>query len=96
MEQRRALASVDWQAWGAAQWTEWLERGHDATAVVALALACGDQPRRPLLHWWLRWRHVQAPVTARELLAQGMRPGPALGERLRHLRAQRLLALEGR
>ena len=96
MEQRRALASVDWQAWGAAQWTEWLERGHDATAVVALALACGDQPRRPLLHWWLRWRHVQAPVTARELLAQGMWPGPALGERLRHLRAQRLLALEGR
>ena len=34
---------------------------------------------KPLLRWWGRWRHVQAPVTARELLAQGWSAGPELG-----------------
>ena len=86
-----ALTRADW---GPVQWTEWLECRHDAAPAVALALACGDQPRKPLLHWWLRWRHIQSPVTARELLAQGMVPGPAVGLRLRQLRSQRLLELE--
>ena len=80
--------------WGAAQWTDWLERQSDPAAVVALALACGDRPRRPLLRWWLLWRHVQPVQTARDLMAMGVPPGPALGARLRELRAQRLSALD--
>jgi poly(A) polymerase len=58
---------------------------------VALALAAGIGPRRPLLRWWLRWRHLQAPFTAGELMErENLGPGPALGQRLRQLRAERL------
>ncbi|MEN9862128.1 MAG: hypothetical protein RLZZ515_2610, partial [Cyanobacteriota bacterium] len=32
-------------------------------------MAAGDQPRRPLLRWLLRWRHLRAPVEAGQLLA---------------------------
>jgi poly(A) polymerase len=47
-------------------------------------------PRRPLLRWWLRWRHLRSPIAAEQLIAEGVRPGPALGARLRQLRAERL------
>jgi len=57
---------------------------------VPLALAVGAVPRRPLLAWWLRWRFLDAGVQARDLLAQGFTPGPALGQRLRELRRQRV------
>jgi len=44
-----------------------------------------------LLRWWARWRHIKAPRGAAELMvAEGLRPGPAVGERLRQLRAERL------
>jgi poly(A) polymerase len=73
-----------------AAWTARLE-GHGLPAeAVALALAAGVGPRRPLLRWWLRWRHLAAGTTARELMAGGLPAGPALGEHLRWLRAQRL------
>lgn len=94
---RRQLAQLDpalQRCWGAAQWTELLERVPDPIPVVSLALACADRPRRPLLRWWLVWRHVQPEHSARELLAQGVPAGPALGARLRELRAQRLHALQ--
>ena len=84
------------QGWTPVQWTAWIERQIDPEHVVPIALACGDQPRRPLLRWWLLWRGIQPAVTARDLLAEGMAPGPALGERLRQLRAERLLQLEKR
>ena len=60
---------------------------------VALALACGG-PRRPLLRWWLRWRHVRSPLSAEDLLAQGMTPGPQLGMRLRQARLEAIDQLE--
>ena len=73
-----------------AAWTARLE-GHGLPAeAVALALAAGVGPRRPLLRWWLRWRHLAAGTTARELMAGGLPAGLALGEHLRWLRAQRL------
>ena len=77
---------------GAAQWTFWLEEPGLSSEAVALALACAAPlPRRPLLRWWLRWRHLKAPRSAAELIAtEGLRPGPGLGQRLRELRAERL------
>jgi len=76
-------------------WCGFLEAPGMSAEAVALALAVGIAPRRPLLRWWYRWRHVGPPVTAAELMAQeGLRPGPALGERLRQLRADRLDQLE--
>ncbi|MFM7269776.1 MAG: CCA tRNA nucleotidyltransferase, partial [Cyanobium sp.] len=72
-------------------WTNRLEAHGLPAEAVALALASGVGPRRPLLRWWLRWRRIGPTCSARDLLAAGEAPGPALGERLRRSRAQRLL-----
>jgi len=72
-------------------WCALLEAPGLSPEAVALALAAGNGPRRPLLHWWARWRHLPAPLSAAELMArEGLKPGPSLGERLRQLRAERL------
>ena len=71
-------------------WCALLEASGCSPEAVALALACGSGPRRPLLRWLLRWRQVKAELTAADLLAGGMRQGPELGQRLRQLRAERL------
>ena len=74
----------------AEHWCALLEAPGGSAEAVALAIACGAGPRRPLLRWWLRWRHVRSERRAADLLAEGLQPGPALGERLRALRAERL------
>jgi len=77
-------------AWSVSRWCTLLE-GHGLSAeAVALAIASGVGPRRPLLRWWLSWRQLKAPLSAADLIATGQRPGPELGERLRALRAERL------
>jgi poly(A) polymerase len=79
------------QDWPPSRWCALLEAPGASPEAVALALAAGIGPRRPLLRWWLRWRHLKAPVTAADLIEQeGLRQGPALGERLRALRIERL------
>ena len=72
------------------QWCALLEAPGCSAEAVALALACGTGPRRPLLRWWLRWRHLKSEQAAADLLAAGMGQGPELGQRLRELRAERL------
>lgn len=92
---RIALANQIDALGSASSWCRLLEAPGMTADAVALALAVGVAPRRPLLRWWYRWRHVGSPVTAAALMAQeGLRPGPALGERLRQLRAERLDQLE--
>ncbi|MCP9930998.1 CCA tRNA nucleotidyltransferase [Cyanobium sp. AMD-g] len=71
-------------------WSTFLERPGWSPEAVALALVSGALPRRPLLRWWCRWRHLASPVAAADLIAAGLKPGPALGERLRRLRGERL------
>jgi poly(A) polymerase len=78
------------QAWPPSRWCALLEASGSSPEAVALRLASGAGPRRPLLRWWVRWRHIRPELGARDLLAQGWAPGPALGERLRQLRWQRL------
>lgn len=73
----------------AASWTALLEGASRADS-VALLLAGDRGPRRPLLRWWLRWRHLGPECTAAELMAAGVPRGPMLGERLRQGRAARL------
>ena len=82
--------SPGWSGWRADQWTELLEEHGHGPEAVALALAAAVGPRRPLLRWWLRWRHLDGTLTAAALLAEGMRPGPQLGELLRRSRRERL------
>ena len=91
LELEGRLAALGSPPWSAAHWCAWLEAPGGSAEAVALALACGKGPRRPLLRWWLRWRHLGPGRSASELIAaEGLRPGPALGERLRQLRAARL------
>jgi len=79
------------RSWTPSRWCSLLEAHGHGPMAVALALAAGDGPRRPLLRWWFRWRHVTAPCNAAELIArEGLAPGAALGARLRQLRAERL------
>lgn len=90
-----ALLSQAWQVSDttpgtALAWSTFLEQPGWSPEAVALALVSGALPRRPLLRWWCRWRHLASPVPAADLIASGLRPGPALGERLRQLRGERL------
>lgn len=87
---RLAALGPEVAGWDPARWCALLEAPGCTPEMVALALAAGDGPRRPLLRWWLRWRHLGAPLSAAELIAAGTPPGPALGARLRQLRAERL------
>jgi poly(A) polymerase len=92
---RTALASQAEALGSVSAWCRLLEAPGVSADAVALALAAGVAPRRPLLRWWHRWRHIGPPVTAAALMAEeGLKPGPALGERLRQLRAERLDQLE--
>ena len=79
-----------WQSWSAAHWTEALEARSWSPEVVALDVALMGSCWKPLLRWWGRWRHVKSLQTARDLIAQGLQPGPQLGEALRRSRLQRL------
>ena len=54
---------------------------------VALAVTLMPKQWKQLLRWWGRWRSIQAPQTARDLIAAGWQPGPAIGEELRRLRS---------
>jgi poly(A) polymerase len=92
---RQRLEAAGCTAAGARRWPAWrwcavLEAPGGSPEAVALALAAATGPRRPLLRWWLRWRHLRGAISAEQLMAEGVRPGPALGERLRQLRVERL------
>ena len=80
------------QHWRPSQWSAALEHpggvGHPLAVLLLLSLGrYGPGQRRPLLRWLLRWRHQIAPLSAGQLIAAGMQPGPALGEALRNSRA---------
>ena len=72
-------------------WSAALEQHGWQPETVALAVTLRPKQWKPLLRWWGRWRRIQAPQTARDLMAAGWRPGPALGEELRR---QRHVALD--
>jgi poly(A) polymerase len=72
------------------RWCERLEAPGLSPSAVALALACAIGPRRPLLRWLLRWRHLAPACTSQDLMAAGVPPGPELGARLRRSRQERL------
>lgn len=86
-ELARRLAQAQ-PTWRPSQWCSFLEAPGLSPDAAALALAAGSARfRRPLLRWLLRWRHVKPPVSAADLIASGVRPGPALGQRLQRDRA---------
>ena len=82
-----------WGGWGALEWTRRLEQNRWPAEVVALAVVDNLPCWRPLLRWWGRWRHVSASESATDLIAQGIAPGPLLGEALRRSRDQALMGM---
>ena len=67
-------------------WSTALEQRGWQPEAVALVVTLRPRQWRPLLRWWGRWRRIQAPQTARDLIAEGWQPGPAIGEELRRQR----------
>ena len=68
-------------------WSTALEQQGWPPEAVALAVTLRPKQWKPLLRWWGRWRRIQAPQTARELIAAGWQPGPGIGEELRRQRS---------
>ena len=68
-------------------WSTAIEQQGWPPEAVALAVTLRPQQWKPLLRWWGRWRRIQAPQTARDLIAAGWQPGPAIGEELRRQRS---------
>ena len=68
-------------------WSKALEQKGWLPEAVALAVTLRPQQWKPLLRWWGRWRGIQAPQTAHDLIAAGWQPGPAIGEELRRQRS---------
>ena len=73
-----------------AEWTMALEQRGWSPQTVALMVSLRPLCWRHLLRWWGRWRLIQSPETARQLIADGWPSGPALGEELRRRRCARL------
>ena len=68
-------------------WSKALEQQGWQPEAVALAVTLRPQQWKQLLRWWGRWRGIQAPQTAHDLIAAGWQPGPAIGEELRRQRS---------
>ena len=67
-------------------WSTALEEHGWQPEAVALVVTLRPDQWKPLLRWWGRWRRIQAPQTARDLIAAGWKPGPEIGEELRQQR----------
>ena len=68
-------------------WSTALEQRGWPPEVVALVVTLQPKQWKPWLRWWGRWRRIQAPQTARDLIAAGWQQGPAIGEELRRQRS---------
>ena len=56
----------------------------------ALAASGQERTRRQALRYLRRWRSLKPALDGHALLAMGAKPGPRLGEVLRHLKAAKL------
>jgi len=72
----RLAAAQDTGGWPPSRWCVLLEAPGGSAEAVALALCWGFRPRRPLMRWWCRWRHIRPGVSAADLIASGLAPGP--------------------
>ena len=72
-------------------WADFLEAPGVSPEAVGLAITLGGPQWHSMLRWFCRWRHVRSPISAQVLMeSEGLRPGPALGSRLRDLRLRTL------
>ena len=69
-------------------WSSALEQQGCSPEAVALVVTLRPPQWKCLLRWWGRWRWIQAQQTARDLIAAGWQPGPAIGVELRRQRSE--------
>ncbi len=67
-------------------WCKILEKPFWNKDAIALAICVGIPSWRYLLKWYLNWRHIKSPISAKDLLQKGWEQGPDLGEKLTQLR----------
>ena len=79
-----------WVGWSAVQWTEALEARAWSAESVVLTVAMGVPCWRPILRWWGRWRKIESPLSAKDLMARGTPAGPGLGLALHQARLKAL------
>ncbi len=72
--------------WGAYQWSKEIESYKWKKEAIAIAISQGIACWRPLLRWWGEWRLIKSRISAKDLLENGWRPGPKLGQELNRLR----------
>ncbi|QNJ07658.1 poly(A) polymerase [Synechococcus sp. Minos11] len=86
------LSPQNTDAWKASDWTFALEERGAKTEPLMVLMPLGPsrhlQFRRPLLRWLMCWRLIESPLSAKELMNQGLSAGPKLGSRLKELRGQ--------
>ena len=67
-----------------------LEKSKWQPQAVAILICKGIPVWHPLIRWWGRWRKIQSPISAKELLNDGWQPGPDLGKELQRLRQEEI------
>tara|TARA_Y100001968_G_scaffold332705_1_gene391889 strand:- start:1565 stop:2827 length:1263 start_codon:yes stop_codon:yes gene_type:complete len=70
------------------QWCQIIEEGNFDKDAIGITIILGTPLWRFLLRWFLHWRLIKSPISAKELIEQGWQPGPSLGEELKRQREQ--------
>ena len=80
----------EYLSWPPSKWTNEIENSNWHQDAIALTICKGGPIWKPLLKWWLRWRSIESPISAKDLINEGWEPGPRLGEELKRLREKEL------
>jgi len=68
-------------------WTDLIEANDISSKAVGLMIIRGNENKRPLLRWILRWSTMKSPITGKKLLELGWPKGPSIGLELWRQRA---------
>ncbi len=85
--------SKSYVGWSPSSWCHFIENGNWSPDVVALTICQRHPLWKPLFRWLKHWRLVKSPISAKELMQQGLKPGPLLKQELKRLRDDRLDSL---
>ncbi len=76
--------------WSPSQWCNEIESRAWSPDAVAIYICTGEEIWRPLIRWWGRWRLVKSPISGKELMKKGWKPGPSIGAELNRLRGEQI------
>ncbi len=89
-EVQRILSEITFEEkfneWAPSRWTNEIESRFWEEDSVALAICNDSIFSGQLFSWYDKWRHVKSPISANDLIKNGLEPGPKLGEALKSLR----------